>query len=758
MQSTKQQLDVIYHRTGNALVRAVAGSGKTSILVEHIISLFEEGMSHLEIFVIVFNDSASKDFTAKLRSKNVEKLPQVRTFHAIGKRIYDSLVSNGLLPYYELNNSEYKANRLAIKSLIKIHQRIKKDEYPDKDEIESFISFIELVKSDLKIPEHIFEEYKFPSDRSYYISAYYLFESERKALGFRTFSDLIHTPVNFFIEHPKVLEKYNKYIQLLLLDEVQDINEISFMLMKQITSSKTRWLLVGDEDQCIYEWRGAKPEYITHKFKDELFPLKEFKMTRTFRYGHELSLAINNLITCNVNRTNKICISGKEEQTKIFINQYKDTMDIGTEVCNVIANKKPITNLSDFAILIRLYSHSIPIELSLLEQNIPYFIKDRGSLFKVKEIVAFTTYLELISGKLLREDNETILQKLNTLIGTPYIGLKLNLNTEDVILFKENPMYLSEFILSYDTPKLSAFKRTKLQQIAYCVRYAITKKDLTSASNAIKFYIHTTDLLKTYNIFLTKQEDIDNKVYLINSFIMYLEKRDNTPSKVIELFTHLENTQARYSKKKEDAIIISSIHKAKGLQWKNVIIPTLEERKFPYYCEKRRYNIESERRLFYVATTRAQDNLFLLSPLDDEFLHHIKNNKVILPVKPFTSRFLYELKITDAIHNARSIHNNEKINTNNPIVKRYMSEINVRNLTTEDSVTYDTSKINQKYPFTTPFTAQEINKGMEIYHLIFKIGKVINSKNSVITVLFDKFGVKTLNLKNELIFPSFYSH
>ncbi len=756
MSSTKQQLDVIYHRLGNALVRAVAGSGKTTTLVNHIISLIKEGMNPSRIFVIVFNDSASKDFTSKLRKKNVLILPKVRTFHSIGKRIYDNLVVKGFLPYFELDDSEYKAERLAIQSLLNIYKTIRKDDYPDKDEIENFISFIDLIKADLKLPEHVFEDHKFSPDRKYYISAYHLFERERKKLKFRTFSDLIHTPVHFFIENPDILNDFKGFIDLLLLDEVQDINEISFRLMKQIATEKTRWLLVGDEDQCIYEWRGAKPEYITHKFKEELFPLKEYKMTKTFRYGHELSLAANNLITNNVNRTNKICVSGKEDKTQIFINQYESDIDVGYEICNIIKSNHSGNELRDFAILIRLYSYSIPIELAMLEAEIPYFVKDRGSLFKVKEIVAFATYLELIAGTLFGLSDELLLVKLNALVSTPFCGIKIRLKLEQISLFRENPISLSEFVLGHDNPKLSKFKRNKLQQIAYCFRYALTKGSQFSAANALKFYLHTTELLKTYEIFLAKQEDVDNKVFLVKSFIMYLDKKDVTPLQAIKLLKHLEDTQLRYAEQSEDAIIISSIHKAKGLEWKNVIIPSLEERKFPYYCDKKKSDIESERRLFYVAATRAEDKLFLLSPRDDEFLYHIKNNKSLIPLKPVTSRFLYELKVSDAICNAIKIYDKKPLDTNNELLRAYEKEIDNKQMTDNESVAYDISKIDQKYPSTTPYHAEEINQGMEIYHLKHKLGHILSKKGNIVIVNFFIAGVKSLNIKEELVFPSLY--
>ncbi|QSP95325.1 ATP-dependent helicase [Marinobacter salinisoli] len=613
---TDEQRAIITAGYEHSVITAVAGSGKTSTLAWRIRYLLEQGHDPDRMLVLMFNRSAKEDFGRKLQQvcdRQGLALPEIRTYHAMGLRLYKRFVREGYLPGFSdkiLTEQEisYQAwqltRRLAPEDLADEIRRNK------KDFVETATGFIDLVKTTLSPAETVFEELGYADKHRYLIDLFHSFEQWRKSESRISYADMLYEPVMAIHQNPPLQRLVSNKMDLILVDEYQDTNEIQHLLLRFVAGDRARVTVVGDPDQTIYEFRGAKPEFILKRFSDEFESPLEQTLSYTFRYGHRVALLANHLICHNTGRRDVLCHAHPSTPaTGIELHRADNDADTVIRILQQ-ANTDGIA-LTDTAILFRVWSQSVPIELKLLARQIPYRIDaGKGALFS-REVQATTALLQVASGRLARMPDEDRMEAARQLLRFPHVGLK-----EPEL--EQLARFLSGFaggwherLLAMDFDALTPMAGRKLRKLGEILARLTEYRG--PVSGLITLYAEHTDLYEGIRSLALTHESADERIDTVHGFREYLKGLDVDVNGALD---HLRALKQQAGEKREAGVLLSTIHRTKGLEWPQVIIPGLQEKYLPYSPraqEDARAFLESERRLLYVAMTRCRQQLHLIS-------------------------------------------------------------------------------------------------------------------------------------------------
>ncbi|AZT85423.1 ATP-dependent helicase [Marinobacter sp. NP-4(2019)] len=611
---TDEQRAIITAGYEHSVITAVAGSGKTSTLAWRIRYLLQQGHAPERMLVLMFNRSARTDFERKLQavcSQSGLATPEVRTYHAMGLRLYKRFVREGYLPGFsdkilseqEINYQAWQlTRRLAPEDLADDIRRNK------KDFVETATSFIDLVKTTLSPVEVVFEELGYSDKHRYLIDLFHAFEQWRKSQSRISYADMLYEPVMAIHQNQPLQRLVGNKMDLILVDEYQDTNEIQHLLLRYVAGERARVTVVGDPDQTIYEFRGAKPEFILKRFSDEFESPLEQTLSYSFRYGHQVALLANHLICNNTGRKDVLC-HAHPSTPDTTISLHESGSDSDT-VLDILQRQSPEQRV-DTAILFRVWSQSVPIELKLLARQIPYRIDaGKGALFS-REIQAVGALLTVIAGKLDNLPPDDRLSIARQLLRFPHIGLK-EPELEQLASFLSGfGTGWHERLLAMDFDALAPMAARKLRKLGEVL--ARLQGYRGPVSNAIAVYAEHTDLYEGIRSLALTHEAADERIDTIHGFRDYLKGLDVDASGALQ---HLKALKKQASEAASHGVLLSTIHRTKGLEWPIVILPGLQEKYLPYSPRAEddpRAFMESERRLLYVAMTRTRNHLHLIT-------------------------------------------------------------------------------------------------------------------------------------------------
>ncbi len=757
MNLTTEQQHIITHSGGHAKVSAVAGSGKTTTMVSRVKHLLEQGVAANHLLILMFNKSARDSFAAKMNGILAPAglpFPEVRTFHSLGLRLVNSFARQGALPAYTLKTEEFLIEKLAKESIRHIlDQYGGSEEWLAKENLESFLTFIDLVKSETMPAAQLYDGLNLDHCFEYFIEAFLLFEKSRKAQKIRFYADLIYEPVTAMLADKKLASWVADHMDHIIVDEYQDINEVQQQLLKFIAGRRAKVMVVGDEDQCIYEWRGAKPEYITYRFQDDFPKAKTYTLSYTFRYGHRLSLAANHLIANNKMRDRKLCLSFATTCDSLL------SCREDKELHPILAILKEWTDqgnkLRDGAVLVRMFAMSVPVELALLEAGIPYRLLGHENVFECREIKSLIGHLKLCCGSLGDEGLETTIDIIEAMLTNPHLGLKRDKISFLAREIARMPEQAPQRILAQVRSSLPQFIQTQLEDAAELWHEIQNMPPFSKALTIMDTVVGKSKLFSFYRKISTRSAIAENRIKTCQAFIRFSRRLDLSVGSFLEKINHLRRTDTA---PEGDHLLITSIHRAKGLEWPLVIIPGLEEGSFPLLSDDSQTafdNLEDERRLFYVAMTRAIRKVVFIHPQDKRLNKHKKAGSARFPYTfidkaPLpASRFLYEtnLGLSDKLGlaiqqgktsapetiNAKDIH----------MANRYLKAI--------DSSLKPFDKLKKKRKHQRKEVGflgiEELAEGVMVRHCIFGAGVVtaiLDRKAGKVDVLFDGYGEKVL--------------
>lgn len=655
---SKDQLEVVSHAKGHAKVTAVAGAGKTTTMIELVLEKMRGGMDGSKIRVIMFNKSAQEDFTSRLTSKcnaaGIHKTPSVKTFHAIGRSLCEHFIRQGWMP--RLNLEPLPDHELNVRAL----SALKACATPDIQKLikekqnawlRSFLEFVDICKSCTLSPENVFIKHHYPPEKTLFIKAYHHFETWRIKEGKCTYADYLYQPVIAMQCSKHALRSVTNKIELIIVDEFQDVSEIQFEMLKMLAGSRAMVVVVGDGDQCIYEFRGAKPVFMTSGFS-EAFEHASYKIPRTYRYGHCLAISAAHLISNNKDRDDVLCISGDgSPSTKISCHdQSLDCRQIvGVYKERISQGFKP----ESMVVLCRLWSQSTPVELSFLKHGIRYRMSGGYSALDRSEIRALITVLLMNSEHWANIPSTERATKVFELLKMCGLMVKHEeLRRIGAKIAHETNTRASELIL-LEADAMGEFRATRMRDLGKTLQYVETAE---TASEALERFSLGLDYITVLREGALKPEDGDNRANGARCFIDFIMHDDKrTINESIEYINSLNNSKT--NSPSNGSIEITTMHRSKGLEWDCVFIPGMSSDNVPYLKEVDgggiQNTIEAERRLMYVAMTRAKVTLDVFAP----GINGSGGSDVELKDSEVPSLFVSEMQIEDSVALGEAIEN-----------------------------------------------------------------------------------------------------
>lgn len=645
----------VKHKEGHALVIAVPGSGKSTSMVARILHLIESGVKGSRIYCVMFNAAACEEFEGKLKKQlphvKDKDLPKVKTFHRCGTELINLLTPTFLPSGYKFTGNVY-AQRTAAKEVL--GSFLNDDWRKVAGHLDDFVTFIDLVKSSSDSAAQVFSDSNGAFTHPWYVDAYEEFEKRRIKAKVRYFADLIYDPMMEVIRNPKARQAVSGLMEHLIVDEYQDINEIQQQMIKALAGDAAQTMAVGDPDQCIYAWRGARPDFILNRFHVDFPNPTIYNLTRTFRYGHPMSLAANYVITNNIDRVDQLCVSAEgiyPTELSLEIESMKKP-----KVPEILAKwcaDDPGHSRKDAAVLVRNYSHAIPVEISLLNEGIPYKMDGGTAIFLRDEMAAILCALKIAAGTLFKNPAVDVKLVQNFLQHPP-----INLSYEDKheLVFEKMMPDPDNAVERLSELKFRAPGPGLARQIDDRVQLWRNLASLSHdpASELITYYFNRSNMERHFRFICRTPEQFDEKLQLFETFTKYAQIKEDEGLSLKEFVQHIDDLVSQSAKMEEldDPILITSCHKSKGLEWPLVIMCGLSEGRFPFIPREKSkpVSMEDERRLFYVAMTRAKKRLCMVIPNDPDLLRWLGNVNVGAPegleACPETaSRFLYESNI-----------------------------------------------------------------------------------------------------------------
>jgi len=647
---TSEQVRVIEHDGGHAVVAAVAGSGKTETLIGRVRHLLRHHTPD-QIAVVMFNRDAAQSFRNRFEKAVRGQAPEIRTFNSMGNRIVNRFIQIGLLRDARIEEKDYRRTKIAKDAFTSVFKKLNgDDETPDKDLIDAFITFLLLVKSDTRSAEEVFEAGKYQKAAAGFAEAFHLFEKERSKQKIRFFEDQIYDPVKLMLRNPETQRYVSDKVDHLIVDEAQDMNGIQIALLRMLAGTRAKVMLVGDEDQAIYDWRGSKPDYLTRGFEKDFTQAVRYTLPHTFRFGHMLSLAASQVITRNANRNPKISISADATpRTRIHcLPLALGVSGLGDHIKAVVDEGTPP---DEIAVLVRTYSLSVSLELELHHHSIPYFVYGRPPLTRIPEISALVGVLQLASGrwKELGEDEANF--SIRSLLQRPALYLDKVATDKVVQEASSHPEKLCAAIRSVITPQTKPFHADQIRDRADLLDIIATATAPDAkVMDVLDLYLSGTNFEKSIEKQSPTAEMAEAILANVAAFKLIASRHEGTIAEFLDEIDPLIDS-SKTEPPDEPHVWIGSIHRAKGAQWPHVFVPGLAARAFPR-DNLEHEQVEAERRLFYVAITRASEQLFLAHPTDPdfkEFCESIYSDKAVSGMSP-VSPFLWEMDLALAKH------------------------------------------------------------------------------------------------------------
>ncbi len=606
-----RQQEAVRYIDGPCLVLAGAGSGKTSVITTKIAYLVQEcGMSARRIAAVTFTNKAAREMKERvgqmLHGKEGHGLT-VSTFHTLGLNIIrGELKTLGYKPGFSLFDPE------DAKALLR--DLMNKDAQVDAEQINAVQSKISTWKNDLVLPS---DALSFAADDDEHFAArvYEAYVRHLKAYNAVDFDDLILLPVVLLKNDPEALERWRRKIHYMLVDEYQDTNVSQYLLVKLLMAERSTFTVVGDDDQSIYAWRGARPENLA-QLKEDFPSLKIVKLEQNYRSTGRILRSANTVIANNPHVFEKALWSdhtiGEEIRIIRCRNEDAETERVATEILD--QKLKNGLEFRDFAVLYRGNHQARLLEMKLQAYQIPYRISGGQSFFSKSEIKDAMSYLRLLINP---DDNAAFLRVVN--VPRREIGprtleqLSHYARSRNVSLFKALGDMGAE---THVTEK----GLDRLRRFAHWVDKTCERLYTEDPVPVIKQLF--TDI--EYDEYLhqhsgsPKQAErrMENIWYLVESIQRMLDDGKGTADELgiedtIAKLILRDMMEQREEEDDSDKVQLLTLHASKGLEFPHVFIMGLEEEILPHRSSIEEGNIEEERRLMYVGITRARETLSL---------------------------------------------------------------------------------------------------------------------------------------------------
>jgi DNA helicase-2/ATP-dependent DNA helicase PcrA len=755
----KAQYEAVLNTEGPSLVIAGAGSGKTRVLTFRVAYLLSKGVEPSNIIALTFTNKAANEMKERINNivgNNAARYLWMGTFHSMFARILR--FESGALGYSS-NYSIYDTTD--SKSLIKsIIRNLNLDENIYKPGI--IQGRISSAKNNLISAEAYFNNpeiaaYDKITRRPRIADIFKIYCARCKNANAMDFDDLLLNTNILFRDFNDILKKYQNKFHYILVDEYQDTNYSQYLIVKKLSAVYRNVCVVGDDAQSIYSFRGARIENILN-FKNDYNDLKLFKLEKNYRSTRNIVSAANSIIEKNKEQIHKKIWSDNETGEKIKIIRTLTDTEEGFFVSNSILDTalSQQEQYSEFAVLYRTNAQSRIFEEALRKRNIPYKVYGSISFYERKEIKDALAYLRLTVN---HHDNEA----LKRIINYPSRGIgKVTLGKiEDQA--NKNDSSIWDILLKLDEENLgfNSGIKARLKSFANTISEFSSKLKSYSAYELSRYILSSAGVLKDlYNEYTPEEiSKYENLEELLNGIKEFTD--ENEEGNIVTLDRYLQNVSLLTDMDKEkdedrNKVTIMTIHSAKGLEFNNIYIAGVEEDLLPSRLSlDSPKDLEEERRLFYVAVTRARKRVIItyaqsrykwgtpidcspsrfINEIDEKYIDFVYDKEFMTDTMEFGDNIRENKgqKIPEG-YSHRDFYNNHIKTGNRKFVK--LTDIsNFNNSRSENTV--------KDFKFDNP---DNIQSGMKVEHQRFGIGKVIHiegvSPNRKATVFFQESGQK----------------
>ena len=753
---------------GPVMVIAGAGSGKTKVLTHRIAYMIQEGINPFAIMALTFTNKAAKEMKErimKLVDAHSARNVWMGTFHSIFARILRIEAQHlGFTPDFTIYDTD--DSKQLINSILK-ERELDTKAYPAK----YILHRISMAKSALYTAEDYcnnfdIQQQDIRANKPLIGEIFKSYNARLQRANAMDFDDILFYTNVLLRDFPEILYKYQQRFEYILVDEYQDTNYAQYLIIRRIAAMRENICVVGDDAQSIYGFRGANIQNILN-FKTDYPGQKLIRLEQNYRSTKTIVNAANSVIDHNKDQIKKKVWSDNEEGDLITVLRATSDGEEGILVANSIFGYKMSQQLNnkDFAILYRTNSQSRSLEEALRKKNIPYKIYGGLSFYDRKEVKDLLAYFRVVINP---HDEQALLRIINY----PARGIGKTTIERLMVVADERNKGIWDVIANENEPMPQDFNSgtaNKLRNFATMIKSFQTLLDKQNAIELAKHICNTVGIIKDL-----KEDDtpegaarVDNIEELLNAIMEFSDKQvdevtgeqnEVTLNKFMEDVALLSD-QDKKDDENADYVTLMTIHSAKGLEFPYVYIVGLEENLFPgIQSLSTREELEEERRLFYVALTRAEKKLVLSYA---ESRYRWGNMTLSEP-----SRFIEEIdeslieRTKKASFRGTSSFN-EGINFSNPFSRSFQEKKEFQKRTTQPSSNAtsgpsSSTPININTPKTndSDFVSaapDDIAEGMRVLHQKFGQGTVAKVEgvgpNKKATVIFDECGSKQLMLK-----------
>lgn len=753
-----QQRAAVENTQGPAMIVAGAGSGKTRVITYRVAHLIEKGVDPFNILVLTFTNKASKDMRERImkvvgaEAKNI----WMGTFHSVFSKIlrveaekigypsnftiYDTDDSKSLirtiLREMQLDDKLYNANFVYNRISSAKNNLVSYTEYMENPEIQA-----EDVSNKRPLIGVIYETY---TKRCF------------KA-GAMDFDDLLFKTNVLLKTHPDVLNKYQQKFKYLMVDEYQDTNFSQYTIVKKLAAAYQNICVVGDDAQSIYAFRGANIQNILN-FERDYPDLQVYKLEQNYRSTQNIVEVANSIIANNKNQLEKNVFSDNEAGDRIKVQRAFTDNEEGKMVADSIVQERTTKgyNYHDFAILYRTNAQSRAMEEALRKLNIPYKIYGGLSFYQRKEIKDLIAYFRLTFNP---ADEEAIKRVINY----PKRGLG-DTTVEKISVAADQHNITMWQVICNPQQYIPGRIANQLNDFAVMIQsFAAESKKLDAYETALYIAQHSGILKELHADQSEEGRGRHENIQELLNGIKEFGEREDIEDRSLAVFMQdiaLLTNDDKQDDKNKDTVSLMTIHSSKGLEFKNVFVVGLEENLFPSQMSlNSRTDLEEERRLFYVAVTRAEKKLTLTYSTSRYRWGTLTNCEPSRFIDEINARFL-EIEVVkpaksslgdNSFSEERRTWTQQRDSFSKPKPASSSAAGTVSATTQRPKTTSMLPKAHVPTPGFAPDAAGDFQNGMDVEHEKFGFGKIIALEGALpdvkATVFFQGLGNKQLLLK-----------
>lgn len=719
----ERQKEAVLATEGPVLVLAGAGSGKTTVLVNRIAYMISE--KHIRpwnILAITFTNKAAREMKDRIERLlgDTAKDMWIGTFHSVCVRILRSCID--LLGYSrDFVIYDTADTKTVMKECLR-ELDIDEKSFP----VRNVLSIISNAKNDLMDAATFENVYKSDYRMSIIAKIYYRYQTKLRKNNAVDFDDIILNTVKILSENPDILSKYQDKFRYILVDEYQDTNNSQYLLINLLAQANRNLCVVGDDDQSIYKFRGANIGNILN-FEDDYSDVQKITLDQNYRSTQNILDAANSVISNNKGRMGKSLWTSNGDGNKVFVytgtNEYDEARYIARQIKKHFDEQG---SFSDCAILYRTNAQSRVIEEMLMRESVPYKVLSGLRFYDRKEIKDIIAYLRVVYNPNDDVSLARIINEPKRKIGNATLEKARNIARE-----KETSLY---DVISHadDYPEFKTAIK-KLLGFSEIIQSLIKLKDTVTIEDLTGRILNDTGYMPA----LVMEDTTESKTRIENlgefiSVITEFEKNEETGNTLGEFLENISLvSDIDGYDENEDSAVLMTIHSAKGLEFPIVFLSGLEEGLFPgMRSMESDDDIEEERRLCYVAITRAKEQLYITKTISRTI--HGKT----MPTT--ASRFFKEIPVEYL----------EDKTTLQPKVAKVMQDLGVRNAAAPKKEVYMTKGFGSSVKSSGSTDYSKFKAGDAVEHRTFGRGEILKAtpcgNDCILEIQFESIGFKRL--------------